>query len=103
MTDTAGQKYSQTASRIVTAAPIRLEVLPESGTLVAGVPNTVYVYASYPDGQPAEVLLLVQGRDQELQTSRLGVASFELTPAGQTVDLTVKATDREGRVGAPRR
>jgi uncharacterized protein YfaS (alpha-2-macroglobulin family) len=28
----------------------------------------------------------------------LGVASFELTPAGQTVNLTVKATDREGRV-----
>ena len=99
VTDTAGQQSAQTASRVVTADPIRLEIFAESGTLVGGVPNTIYICAGYADGQPAEVSLLVQGQPQELQTNNLGIASLELTPAAPIVNLTVQATDRQGRVG----
>lgn len=97
--DTAGQQYARAASRIVTSNPIRLEVIAESGTLVRGVPNTVYVFASYADGRPAEVSLIVHGFDRELTTSKLGIASFELTPEDDQVGITVKATDGEGRIG----
>ena len=34
--DAAGQTYARTESRIVTEKPIRIEVIPEAGTLVRG-------------------------------------------------------------------
>ena len=50
--DSAGQKQSATVSRIVTEQPIRIEVIPESGTLVRGLPNTIYFLTTYADGRP---------------------------------------------------
>ena len=46
--DTAGQEQSKTVSTIVTAQPIHIEVLPETGRLVSGVANTIYILTSYP-------------------------------------------------------
>lgn len=99
VTDTAGQKYSTGLSRPVTAEPIRVEVIPESGTLVAGIPNRIYVFTSYADGQPAPTRLVIHGQETEIETSPLGVASFEMTPGTESVGITVKATDTGGRVG----
>ncbi len=100
--DSAGQKQSREVSRIVTARPIRLEVIPETGTLVRGVANTVYFFTSYPDGRPARTRIAVSGFDREVSTGELGVASVELTPDGDQVSLTVRATDDQGRVGRRR-
>jgi len=94
--DTAGQEQTRSLSRTVTASPIRIEVIAESGRLVPGIANTVYVFASYADGSPAAVRLAVTGVDHEVQTSPLGAASFELTPSGQTAALTLRATDAQG-------
>ncbi|MHC4092610.1 MAG: MG2 domain-containing protein, partial [Planctomycetota bacterium] len=97
--DQAGQKVAKRISRVVTANPIRVEVIPEGGTLVRGVSNTVYLFASYADGSPAQVRLAVSGLARELGTSELGVASFEITPTTDEVGLTVRATDHDGQVG----
>ncbi|MEQ8790740.1 MAG: alpha-2-macroglobulin family protein [Pirellulaceae bacterium] len=97
VTDTAGQTYSAGSSRPVTSEPIHLDVIPESGMLVKGVENIVYIYASYADGRPAEVKLLVSGQDQQLETSPVGVAEITLTPDEDEVGLTLKATDDAGR------
>src|SRR5262249_34996153 len=99
VTDTAGQKYSRTLSRVVTAHPLRIEVIPEGGTLVRDVANRVYLFVSYPDGRPAKARLRVSGVDDEVTTSELGVASFELTRAANTIVVTVSAKDSEGRTG----
>jgi uncharacterized protein YfaS (alpha-2-macroglobulin family) len=99
VTDSAGQKVSTGTSRVVTANPIGLEIIPESGSLVRDVPNTVYVFASYADGRPVQARLAVAGRTEELQTSRMGIAALEVTPRSDWVSLTIKATDAEGRVG----
>ena len=99
VTDTAGQKYSTGVSRIVTADPISLEVIPEAGGLVWGVANRIYLLATYADGQPAQARLIIHGQAAEIETNSLGVASFELTPNEDEVGLTVKATDAAGRVG----
>ena len=51
--DSAGQRATRTLSRVVTAQPIRIEVMPESAALVQGVANYVYLYTSYPTaGRP---------------------------------------------------
>ncbi len=99
VTDSAGQEQTKRTSRIVTSNPLRVEVIPESGELVKGVPNTVYLFASYADGQPAQARLVISGLDRELQTSDLGVAFFELTPSDDEVALTVRAIDSGGRTG----
>ena len=93
VTDSAGQTYSAVSKQLVTANPIRLEVIPESATLVRDVANTVYLFASYADGRPAHARLIVGGIPTELETNLLGVASFEITPNDEAISVTVKATD----------
>ncbi|MGB6045894.1 MAG: MG2 domain-containing protein [Pirellulales bacterium] len=99
VTDTAGQNQAKAVSRAVTAQPITVTVIPEAGSLVQGLANRVYVYTSYPDGRPTPARVVVNGVAEELQTSKLGITSFELTPQTPSIGLTVKATDSEGRVG----
>jgi type II secretory pathway pseudopilin PulG len=97
--DAAGQRQSREVSRTVTSRPIRVEVIPEGGTLVRGVPNTIYLLATYADGRPARARIVLSGQDRELQTNELGVASIGLTPQTPTVRLTLRATDDQGKVG----
>ena len=97
--DPAGQTQSRTETRIVTNQPIRIEVIPEGGTLVEGLPNTIHLLTSTPDGRPVAARLNVTGVDHELRTSALGAASFEFTPQppDDTVSWTVQASDDQGR------
>ena len=97
--DTAGQTQAKTLRRIVTGQPIRIEVIPESGTLVRGMSNTVYLFTSYPDGRPARTRISISGVDQELVTGDLGVASLEVTPAEDRVAWTIRARDDQGLSG----
>jgi hypothetical protein len=97
--DTAGQRQARSASRAVTAAPFKLDVIPENGTLVPGVANRVYVYAGTPDGRPAKVrgTLKVGPETFPLTTNELGVGSFVFTPqAGGDYQLQIEATDDQG-------
>ncbi len=99
VTDSAGQKHTNTVSRIVTTRPLRVEVIPESSRLVRGVANTIYVLTSYADGQPARTRVTVTGLADELTTGKLGVASFQTTPESDSVGMTVRAVDDQGLVG----
>ncbi|HEY3242083.1 MAG TPA: MG2 domain-containing protein, partial [Phycisphaerae bacterium] len=51
VTDTAGQKQTARASRVVTVHAVHIEAIPESGTLVRGTSNTLYVLTTYADGR----------------------------------------------------
>lgn len=97
VTDRAGQKQSRTVSCVVTTKPLRIEVFAEGGSLIRGVDNRIYLFASYADGRPAKARLAVSGLEQELETNELGVASFPLRTGSDFVSLTVKATDAQGR------
>ena len=99
VTDRAGQQHATGTSRIVSSEPIQVTVIPEGGTLVQGVPNTVYLITSYADGRPAETRIVVHGVSTELQTSSLGVAELQITPESQRIGLTLRATDADGRIG----
>jgi uncharacterized protein YfaS (alpha-2-macroglobulin family) len=97
--DPAGQEQQRSTTRTVAAEPIRVEVIPESGRLVRGQLNTVYLLASYPDGRPAQTRLAVSGVERELSTSRLGVAAIDVRPSEEQLTWTIRATDAEGRSG----
>lgn len=100
ITDGAGQKHSQLASRQVTNFPIRLDVFSESKTVVRDVPNRVFILARYADGKAAQVKLSVLGHDgPDLETDELGMAVYTLVPGNDPVRISVVATDAEGLRG----
>jgi uncharacterized protein YfaS (alpha-2-macroglobulin family) len=112
VTDRAEQSQSRSASCLVAAQPIQIDLFPEAGELVPDVPNRVFVMTTYPDGRPAKTRVAVVGLDRELTTSELGVAVFEhdatnRSRSRETSDrtltssatVTISATDPEGRTG----
>ena len=103
VTDSAGHIQTTVREVVVATRPLHIEVYPESGNLVRGAPNTLFVLTSYPDGRPAETELEVQGLSGTLRTSASGVAEVEWMPTGDT-HVVVKATDSRGlkaKVDAP--
>ncbi len=93
VTDSAGQKVTQKAARRVTRNAVRLDVLPENGKLVGGVPNKVYVLTTTADGRPLSVGIVVE-LDREVirtTTNELGAGVFEVTPRANDDVAIVRA------------
>lgn len=97
--DPAGQQQSRSQSVAVTNEPIRIRVVPESGRLVRGLENLVYLFTTYADGRPARTRIAVSGQPRELVTSDQGWAIAEITPESESISLTIQATDAEGLIG----
>lgn len=97
VTDPAGQKQTRTLDLTVTTRPLRVELFPESGKLVAGVENRVFVLTAYPDGRPAQTTVTVSGVEESLETSSAGIARFAITPSGGVESRTVVAVDKQGQ------
>ncbi len=97
--DGGGQEQKKSESCVVAAQPIHVAVIPEGGTLVAGVPNRVYLLTTYPDGRPAQVRVAITGERQEIETDDLGVATVDVTPATGHLTWTLRALDSDGREG----
>src|SRR5262249_11912681 len=100
ITDSAGQKETRHTTSVVSSELLRVEAIPEGGTLLSSIANRGRRFAGYPDGQPAaKAKILVSGQEEELVTNEYGVAVFEFTPKVQEGTWTIKATDAKGRVG----
>jgi uncharacterized protein YfaS (alpha-2-macroglobulin family) len=99
VTDSAGQKQTADLERLVTRRPVRIEVIPEGGTLVREMNNTVYFLTTTADGKPTPVRLRVTGEyGREIETNDLGLGSF-VVPAWQDgLDWTVEALDADGAI-----
>ncbi|HEY7314220.1 MAG TPA: alpha-2-macroglobulin family protein, partial [Gemmataceae bacterium] len=95
VTDSAGQKQARGVERVVTRQPVRIEVLPENGKLVQGVPNIVYLLATRADGTPARVRLQIGGLNEIVNTDANGLASCEVTPSSAGVRWTLVAWDAD--------
>ena len=59
--------------------------------MVQGVANTIFIFTSYADGRPARTRLTINGQP-EIETGKLGVASFEIMPETDNVGITVDGT-----------
>ena len=103
--DPAGQIEGIQRDLPLSAAPIHIHAIPESGRLKPGVDNAIYMTTVYPDGLPAqtEMMLTIDGRQSLLLTDAYGMAVFNFVPDGSTnvhvvakdsVGLTVDATIR---------
>ncbi|MEZ6234922.1 MAG: alpha-2-macroglobulin family protein [Phycisphaerales bacterium] len=76
--DSAGQRVERRLRAVVSRVPMRITVVPESGRLVRGLENEVFVFVTSPDGRPVDARVSVEGLSQDLQTGELGIGSFVL-------------------------
>ncbi len=96
--DAAGHGESRAEAVTVSASPLLLTAVPESGTLVPGLENQVFVIASYPDGTPAEADIRVQAAGSEVQTATTdpgGIAIVRVR-GGDVTTVRIEARDHEG-------
>jgi alpha-2-macroglobulin-like protein len=111
--DPAGQKQSASAEPAVSNWSSRIEVIPESGDLVQGVSNKVYVLVTRLDGRPAErvhVILtnIATKNADKADADENGTASFEIVPSAQMtaggaqISFEVSAQDDKGELIARR-
>ncbi len=96
--DPAKHKLEKTRELTVTTKPIRIDVIPESGDLVAAVENRIYFLTTTPDGRPLQTELTIAGAGEKKQvtTSDLGLAIVPLTPTNQGLRLQIQARTKTG-------
>ncbi len=82
--DTADHEEQKFHTFHVATDPIQVEVVPESGKLIDGVENEVYLIASRPDGSVAKPKLTVSSKylekDADLTCDENGIAVMTLKP-----------------------
>lgn len=96
--DGAGHEETRGEPVTVSRSPLLIMAVPEGGRLAHGLPNNVYLLASYPDGSPAKALLRVKSGKtrKDVTTDAAGIATIQLS-ANETGDsLEVDADDKHG-------
>ena len=121
---TDGAKHSEikVTERKVSAADLKLEIVPEAGIVIPGVENKIYAVVVSPDDSPVIATVKIKIGEQELtaKTDDTGIAEFSVTPkdadfrsigsaanpwdfnpmnqrALYAVDITASAFDKSGR------
>jgi len=95
--DTAQHIETKSRNVLVSKTPILIMAVPESGRLLPGLENRVYILTSYPDGTPAETTITGNITPARIKTDASGVATVSLRPGSGQVVLTLKAADARGR------
>ncbi len=98
VTDLANHSEQTSLVLPIARDPIIVEAVAESGRLIPGVENIVYVLTTSPDGAPLETDVSVQGTGVQTttRTGPAGLAEIRITPRGSTT-LTIAAKDKQGR------
>lgn len=97
--DTAGHEETRGEPITVSQSPLLVMAVPESGQLVPGIENQVYLLTSSPDGSPVPAELKVHAAGMaaiKVASDQSGVAVIQLKPSGETESLRVEADDHRG-------
>lgn len=93
--------HTEQTSRVlpIASGAIIIDAVPESGRIVAGVENIVYILTSLPDGSPLETTLTISGAGatQQTRTGKYGLAEITIIGQRGTTTLTISAQDAQGR------
>jgi hypothetical protein len=76
--------------------------VPESGELVPGLDNKVYIVTAYADSTPAacKVTCTVNGKTQAVESDEAGFGEITITPEDpKALVLAVSAKDTKGQTG----
>jgi uncharacterized protein YfaS (alpha-2-macroglobulin family) len=103
--DTADHKETVTKNLTVTAAPIIVAAVPESGELVPGLENKVYIVTMYADATPAPCTVLWdnpphQAKPITIETDGAGFGEVAFAPADDSaIKMSLTAKDAKGHTG----
>ncbi|MCA9971491.1 MAG: hypothetical protein KC425_14800, partial [Anaerolineales bacterium] len=101
VTDQANQTEAKQLSLPVSEQGLIIEAIPEGGQFRPGVENLLYVLVSTPDGAPTPADLTVawqsEGQEDTAVTNLYGLAQLPITPTGPYQQLTITASDVQGR------
>ena len=80
--DSAAHTETVTSTVPVARDAIKIAVVPESGALIPGVENTIFVLTNYPDGAPAPARFTFKsaGIDLAGTTDKNGIGEVKITP-----------------------
>ncbi|MEQ8168076.1 MAG: MG2 domain-containing protein [Candidatus Eremiobacterota bacterium] len=102
VTDKAEHKEINYETLFVSKDTVQITILPESGEIVPGIENILYLITSYPDGAPCRATVsmkLGQQSVRRFQTSSTGIAEFTLKPDFIGRQIEVNASDGLGNSG----
>ena len=96
--DNSNFRVEQTASVRAAEGPFDIELLPEHGYLVVGMPNRVYVFTNRADGTPVRAFLQISGRgfSRQVATDDNGMGFFVLEDAAEYNQISVRGQDAYG-------
>src|SRR5262245_24692088 len=98
--DTAQHTETKSRNVLVSKTPILIMAVPESGRLLPGLENRVYLLTSYPDGTTAETTISGNITAGQIKTDASGVATISIRPGAEAMTLSLKAVDDRGRNAA---
>ena len=97
--DAAGHSETRGEPVTVSASAFLLTAIPESGALLPGLENQIFVLASYPDGSPVEASLKIRtksGEELSAKTDVGGIAMIMLKKTRPDETLHIEGSDRDG-------
>jgi 5-hydroxyisourate hydrolase-like protein (transthyretin family) len=100
VTDQANHIEQTSLSLPISKDAILIDAVPESGKLVAGVENIVYVMTSLPDGSPLAADLTISNLGITTNTGKYGLAEVRFTPQRGNTSLNITVRDTQGRSAA---
>ena len=102
--DEAQHSETSNTSLAVSAKPIVIRAIPESGQFRSGVENILYVLTSTPDGAPIETDLnvVVHNPNQTFtaHTDQYGLAEVRFTPNDPRLGVSIQAQAANGAAAA---
>lgn len=106
ITDSAGQKVKNVKMIPISKDALKVQLIPESGTLKPNLENRIFFLSSYPDGSPAKtfITLTIKFQDSKIReniqvfnTDEAGIAEFNLKPLDiNPVTVQISATTKKG-------
>jgi uncharacterized protein YfaS (alpha-2-macroglobulin family) len=103
--DTADHKETITKNLTVTASPIIVAAVPESGELIPGLENKVYIVTTYADATPASCSVLWhnprhRAQPITIETDQAGFGEVAFAPEDDSaIKMSLTAKDAKGHTG----
>ena len=102
--DTADHKETITKNVPVSGNPVIVAAVAESGVLIPGLENKIYVVTTYADSKPAKCRVTwfngPDGKQLNVVTDEAGFGEFLITPEkGKAVSMELGAVDEQGQKG----
>lgn len=98
VTDRAEHKQAAVITLPVAQSPLTVVAIPESGQLVAGVENIIFLAFRYADGKPGAGVWLIDpfNPGSKLVADDLGIVAVKAKPGAQTLAFNIEAKDNQG-------